>query len=112
VTVGSDYRAPIGHGIEGFVGADYSYTGNETRILNSGGGSLATSPGYALVNARVGIAWARSELSLNANNLTGARPNLGDIGYVGYAQFNGSTVIPQVATMPPLTVTIKFKQSF
>jgi len=113
VTLGSDYRAPIGHGLEGFIGADYSYTGNEVRILNSGSGTLATSPGYSLVNARVGVAWARSELSVNANNLTGARPNLGDIGYVGYAQFNaGGNVVPQVATMPPLTVTIKFTQRF
>jgi iron complex outermembrane recepter protein len=113
LTLGSDYRAPIGHGMEGFIGADYSYTGNETRILNGGSGTLATSPSYNLVNARIGVAWAKTELSLNANNLTGARPNLGDIGYVGYAQFSaGGSVIPQVATMPPMTVTIKFKQSF
>jgi iron complex outermembrane recepter protein len=32
---------------------------------------------------------------------------------VGYAQYNAAgTVIPQVATMPPLTVMLQYKNNF
>jgi iron complex outermembrane recepter protein len=62
---------------------------------------------------RFGIDHEKSEVSLNVHNLTNAKPNLGDIGYVGYAQFNAAgTVIPQVATLQPLTVILQYKQSF
>jgi hypothetical protein len=55
----------------------------------------------------------KSEVSLNFHNLTNAKPNLGDIGYVGYAQYNAAgSVIPQVATLQPLTVILQYKQSF
>lgn len=49
------------------------------------------------------------------HNLTNAKPNLGDIGYVGYAQYQNyaaGTIIPQVATLQPLTVILQYKQSF
>ena len=56
--------------------------------------------------------WDRSELSLNLHNLGNVKANLGDIGYVGYAQFNAAgSVIPQVATLQPLTATIQYKLS-
>ncbi len=42
-----------------------------------------------------------------------ARPNLGDIGYVGCAQYKGAgTIIPQVATLPPRTVLIPYRRRF
>jgi iron complex outermembrane receptor protein len=51
-------------------------------------------------------------VSLNARNLTNAKPNLGDIGYVGYAQFDSSgRLIPQVATLQPLTVMLQYRKS-
>jgi iron complex outermembrane receptor protein len=57
---------------------------------------------------------AKQELSLNIHNLTYAKPNLGDIGYVGYARYgsNGTTPVPQVATLQPLTVMIQYKNNF
>jgi hypothetical protein len=65
------------------------------------------------VDARIGIDWGQSELSLNGTNLSNAKPNLGDIGYVGYAQYNAAgTVIPQVATLRPATVTVEYSRSF
>ena len=68
---------------------------------------------YQLVNARFGARWGNSELSLNIHNLTNTKPNLGDIGYVGYAQFdNAGSVVPQVATLEPLTATVKYKIEF
>ena len=114
VSVGGVYRRPITNAITGFLSADYSYTGDSVRLLNGGGlGNFQTAPEYSLVNLRFGIDWKSSELSLNMNNVTNAKPNLGDIGYVGYAQFNaGGGVIPQVATLQPMTVTVQFKQSF
>ena len=45
----------------------------------------------------------KQELSLNFHNLDQRQPNLGDIGYIGYAQFNAAgTVEPQVATLQPI----------
>ena len=56
---------------------------------------------------------AHSAVSINVRNATNARPNLGDIGYIGYAQYapNG-TVIPQVATLEPLTVLLEYRHRF
>jgi iron complex outermembrane receptor protein len=93
--------------------ADYSYTGNSVSLLNGGGGAESTRPGYSLANMRFGIDHEKSEFSLNIHNLTNAKPNLGDIGYVGYAQYNAAgSVIPQVATLQPLTVIFQYKQGF
>ena len=67
----------------------------------------------ALVNLRFGVDHGLDELSLNFHNLFNAKPNLGDIGYVGYAQFNRrAAVIPQVATLQPLTATLQYTKSF
>jgi len=52
-------------------------------------------------------------LSLNFHNLTNAKPNLGDIGYIGYAQFNPAGIVePQVATLQPSTVLLQYKNNF
>jgi hypothetical protein len=78
-----------------------------------GGGTEDTRPGFSLVNMRFGIDRGPYELSLNIHNLFNAKPNLGDIGYVGYAQLNAAgSVIPQVATLQPLTTTLQFTRSF
>ena len=51
--------------------------------------------------------------SLNFHNLLNAKPNLGDIGYIGYAQLNqAGSPIPQVATLQPLTTTLQYTRSF
>jgi outer membrane receptor protein involved in Fe transport len=111
--VGGVYTHPLSPQLEGFVSADYSYTGNSVSLLVGGGGSQATRPGYSLVNLRFGIDRGLSELSLNIHNLFNAKPNLGDIGYVGYAQYNqAGQVIPQVATLQPLTATLQYTKSF
>ena len=84
-SVGAVYTRAITGDIEGFVSADYSYTGNSVSLLNGGGGAEATRPGFSLVNLRFGVDRRNSELSLNIHNLSNAKPNLGDIGYLGYA---------------------------
>jgi outer membrane receptor protein involved in Fe transport len=111
--VGGMYTHPLSSELQGFVSADYSYTGNSISLLVGGAGAQATRPGYSLVNLRFGIDRGLSELSLNIRNLFNAKPNLGDIGYVGYAQFDqAGQVIPQVATLPPLTATLQYTKSF
>ena len=113
LSLGGVYTRPLTSSIDGFVSADYSYTGNSVALLNGGGGSESTRPDYSLANLRFGIDHEKSEVSLNIHNLNNAKPNLGNIGYVGYAQFNAAgTVIPQVATLQPLTVILQYKQSF
>jgi iron complex outermembrane receptor protein len=114
-TLGAVYTRPLTSRIDGFVSADYSYTGNSVALLNGGYGVESTRPGYSLANLRFGVNHEQSEISLNVHNLTNAKPNLGDIGYVGYAQYQNyaaGTIIPQVATLQPLTVIVQYKQSF
>lgn len=112
-TVGAVYTRELTDDLDGFLSADYSYTGDATAPVVSGGGAEATRPGYSLANLRLGVDMGKSEISLNVHNLTNARPNLGDIGYVGYAQFNSSgMVIPNVATLPTTTVELQYRRSF
>jgi iron complex outermembrane recepter protein len=111
--VGGVYTHALNADMQGFVSADYSYTGNSTSLLVGGAGSVATRPGYGLVNLRFGIDRASNELSLNFKNLFNAQPNLGDIGYIGYVQLNqAGGIIPQVATLQPFTTTLQFTHSF
>lgn len=113
VTVGGVYTRELGNDFDGFISADYSYVGNAIAPVVGGGGAEATRPGYSLANLRLGVDVGRSEISLNVHNLTNAKPNLGDIGYVGYAQFDGSGgVIPNVATLPTTTVLLQYRRSF
>ena len=112
-TVGGDYTRPLTTVIDGFIAADYSYTGNSVSLLNGGNGTLATRPAYGLANLRFGVHRGRSEVSLNIHNLTNAKPNLGDIGYVGYAQYNSlGAIVPQVATLQPLTVLLRYRYRY
>ncbi|HEX4585518.1 MAG TPA: TonB-dependent receptor [Burkholderiaceae bacterium] len=111
-SLGGVYTRAITSTLDGFASADFSYTGNSVSLLNSGFGAEATRPSYSLLNMRFGVDFGSSEVSLNFRNLTNARPNLGDIGYVGYAQFNAAgNLIPQVATLQPLTVLLQYRKN-
>jgi outer membrane receptor protein involved in Fe transport len=122
-SVGLAYTQPLSGTLKGIISADYSYTGNSLAVLNGGAGDQVTRPAFSLVNLKFGVERDAYELSLNVHNLLNTKPNLGDLGYVGYAQFvanaagqvtyNGAglpTVIPQVATMQPLTVMLQFQK--
>jgi iron complex outermembrane recepter protein len=112
-SVGAVYTHSLSASLDGFVSADYGYQGNAVSLLVGGGGSEATRPGFSLVNLRFGVDRGPNELSLNIRNLFNAKPNLGDIGYVGYAQLNAlGGLIPQAATLQPLTATIQYTRSF
>jgi hypothetical protein len=110
---GAVYTRALTAETQGFMTADYSYTGNSISLLVGGAGAVATRPGYSLVNLRFGVDRGPNELSLNFHNLFDAKPNLGDIGYIGYAQLNqAGSPIPQVATLQPLTTTLQYTHSF
>jgi iron complex outermembrane receptor protein len=112
-SAGLVYTHPLSGDTQGFVSADYSYQGNAISLLVGGGGVEPKRAGFSLVNLRFGIDRGDIEASLNVHNLFNAKPNLGDIGYIGYAQLNAAGgVIPQVATMLPLTVTLQLSKSF
>jgi len=107
------YTRRIATGFDGFFEADGSYTGDSRALLNGGNGTFATRSAYVLVDLRIGVRHGASSISINIRNATNSRPNLGDIGYIGYAQYTASgTVIPQVATMPPLTVLLQYRRDF
>ncbi|HEV3182582.1 MAG TPA: TonB-dependent receptor [Steroidobacteraceae bacterium] len=111
--VGGVYTHSLNADTEGFITADYSYTGNSVSLLVGGSGAVATRPGYGLVNLRFGVDRGSHELSLNLHNLFNVKPNLGDIGYIGYVQLNqAGNAIPQVATLQPLTATLQYTKSF
>ena len=111
-TAATSYKHTLWGKYDGFASADVSFTGHSSSVLNGGSGAVYDRPSYTLLNARIGVRWDRSELSLNLHNLGNVKANLGDIGYVGYAQFNAAgSVIPQVATLQPLTATIQYKLS-
>jgi hypothetical protein len=112
LSLGAVYSHALSNTLDGFVAADYSYVGDSVSLLNSAAGLEATRPAYSLVNLRLGVRHSTSEFSLNIRNLTNTKPNLGDIGYDGDAQFNASgVVIPQVATLQPLTVMLRYQKS-
>jgi iron complex outermembrane recepter protein len=115
-TAGAVYTHPLSASVDGFMSADYSYTGNSISLLVGGASTanpIATRPGYSLVNLRFGIDHGQSEFSLNLHNVTNSKPNLGDIGYVGYAQYSAAgQVIPQAATLQPFTATLQYTKSF
>jgi iron complex outermembrane recepter protein len=112
-SVGTVYTHSLTSDTDGFVSADYSYQGNAISLLVGGDGAEAQRPGYSIVNMRFGVDSGLNEISINIHNLFNAKPNLGDIGYVGYAQLNAAGgVIPQVATLQPLTAMLQYTRSF
>ena len=112
-SLGLVYSHSLGGDSQGFASADYSYQGNSISLLQSGAFAEATRAGFGLVNLRCGVDQGDMEYSLNVRNLFSARPNLGDIGYIGYAQYDATgSVVPQVATLPPLTVMFQVAKSF
>jgi iron complex outermembrane recepter protein len=112
-TVGGVYTRALTSQYDGLVAVDYSYTGNSISLLNGGSGLVGERPPFSLANARFGVQHEKQELSLNFHNLTDAKPNLGDIGYIGYAQFSTAGIVePQVATLQPFTVILQYKNNF
>jgi outer membrane receptor protein involved in Fe transport len=110
--LGGAYFVRIHDRLRGFLTLDGSYTGGSTSGNN---GTDLPRSAYRLLNARVGISWPASELALSLKNASNARPNLGDITYVGYGLFTDGTrtvPVPQAATLPSRTILLQFSHRF
>lgn len=103
------WSLPLDGGRSLFLAADGSYTGSSVSANSGAELHLERAP-YRLANLRAGLRRAHDEWSLEMRNLTGARPNLGDIGYIGYQRFEPGTglPVPQVATLPPRAFVIRY----
>jgi iron complex outermembrane receptor protein len=115
-SVGARFEQPLTSSVTGFVTGDYSYTGNSISENTTVSFPVARDS-YSLLNARIGISWAKSELSLFGNNLTNVKANLGDPTLYTFRQNttlpNGQTVIdPRVSMARPLQIGLRFQQTF
>jgi iron complex outermembrane recepter protein len=100
-----------------FISADYSYVGDRLSANNSPQNTPLVEPAYSILNARMGVKFGQSELSLYANNVTNEKANLGDIQQNDFPQSiknsSGQTVpYLEVGVLPPLQIGVQFKQSF
>ncbi|MBI3131092.1 MAG: TonB-dependent receptor [Acidobacteria bacterium] len=96
----------------GFLSLTGSYTG---RSLSGNSGVDLERPAYTLVHLHTGISRARWELALGIENVTNARPNLGDLTYVGYGFYTDASRTfprPQAATLPTRTWMLRFTTRF
>jgi iron complex outermembrane recepter protein len=112
-SVGAMLGFAVSGAMRGFVVGDASYTG-KSLSANSGADLHLTRAAYRLANLRAGLRWDRSELSLGIRNVGNARPNLGDIGYIGYQRYvpGSTTPLPQVVTLPPRTWMLQYSTGF
>ena len=108
-SLGAVYAQAIDDRLTARIAADYSFTGNSGSSNN--GPFRLVRPAYATINLGIGVNWAKSELRLRVRNLADAKPNLGDITYIGYGLYSDAgrtNPIPQVATLPPRTLTLQY----
>lgn len=110
--LGLVHERPLAAQMTGVVTIDYSYTGDSVSSTSLASG--VQRPAYRLLQLRAALRWQQSELSLGASNLGNERPNLGDVGYLGYMRFaaDGATPMPQVVTLPPRTWTLSYSRNY
>lgn len=134
---------PINDRISGFFTIDGSYTGSSysgtagcelntptvqyfpcpTVSSGSYAGSALQRAGFTVLNAQVGADWGQSQLILYGNNLTNARPNLGDYNPESYAKhstnpsdyaagYGAGYIVPRVATLRPFAMGLIWRYRF
>jgi iron complex outermembrane recepter protein len=116
-SLGLSYTFPVmTH--HGFITTSYSYTGQKESSQYTA--SLpVTFPAYRLLSARLGIRVGASdstEISIYGNNLTNAKPSLGDFpsgAYDASQVVNGKAVsVPEIETQQPLSVGLQVRTRF
>jgi iron complex outermembrane receptor protein len=85
----------------------YSYVG-ESKSANNDPFDPRTRSPYALLDARVALAFARYEVALLGKNLTNERANLADNRSIA-VEFPGR---PRIVTNQPITVGLEFRAAF
>jgi P pilus assembly chaperone PapD len=98
------------------VSADVSYTGNSLSA-NTTPDTPLTRPAYTLENARIGVEWARSSLTLYVNNIGNVHANLADLRFIGFNETTvnsaGQTVaLPRVVVLDPVQAGLQFRVHF
>lgn len=115
-TFGFNYTREVTGKYQPFISMDYSYVGNRLSGTSSESSPLL-EPAYSLVNARVGVAFGRSTLSIYGNNLFDTKANTGDIQQISFNQTivnsAGQTIAyPRVGVLHPRAVGLQFKHGF
>lgn len=106
------YTRPLTGELRGFAGLLGSTTGGS---LSGNSGVPLKRPGYTLWDLRTGLGWAGWEVALAVRNAGNARPNLGDLTYVGYGLYTDATrtfPVPQAATLPARTWMLQVAARF
>jgi iron complex outermembrane recepter protein len=137
------YTKPINDKISGFLTIDGSYTGSSysgtagcelntasvqyfpcpTNGPNTYAGNAIQRAGFSVLNMQVGADWGQSQLVLYGQNLTNARPNLGDYNPESYAKhstnpadfapgYGAGYIVPRVATLRPINFGLIWRHRF
>jgi len=134
------FTVPLSNGLNSFYTLSASYTGSSVSGTMGcqentasvqvfpcasiyGPGNPPERAGFTQLNARLGVNWPTSQLALYLNNLTNARPNLGDYNPESYAKhstdpadfdpaFGVGYVVPRVATLQPFNLGVEYRHSF
>ena len=115
-TAQGTYRFPIRGDLGGFLSADVNYTGN-SQSGNTTPTTPLTRPAYTLSNARVGVEWPKSSLTLYVNNIGNVHANLADLRFIGFNETminsGGQTVpLPRVVVLAPIQVGLQYRVRF
>jgi outer membrane receptor protein involved in Fe transport len=116
-TAGFVYNFDDVSGYQPYLSIDYNYVGDRLSANNSPENTPLVEPSYSVLNARLGVRFGRSELTLYANNALNEKANLGDIQQIAFPQSiknaSGQTVpYLEVGVMPPLQLGVQFRQRF
>jgi iron complex outermembrane recepter protein len=100
-----------------YVSIDYSYVGDRLSANNSPQNRPLVEPSYSILNARMGVKYGNSELTLYGKNLLNEKANLGDVQQLAFPQYiknaSGQTVpYLEVGVTPPVQIGLQFKQHF
>jgi iron complex outermembrane receptor protein len=115
-TFQATYRFPLYGNMGGFLSSDVSYTGNSLSG-NTTPATPLTRPAYTLANARVGVEWPKSSLTLYVDNIGNTHANLADLRFIGFNETAtnsaGQTVpLPRVVVLPPIQVGLQYRVRF
>ena len=110
------YRFPIRGDMAGFLSADVSYIGNSLSG-NTTPTTPLTRPAYTLSNARIGVEWPKSSLTLYVNNIGNVHANLADLRFIGFNETMvnpaGQTVpLPRVVVLAPIQTGLQYRVRF
>ena len=114
-SAGGYYTHELSDDLEGFVSADWQYSGSSYSANNSTS-SPAKRGAYSLVNARFGVRRGSDELSLYINNLFNKMANYGDHVPDISSNFTLTTgeSVPhsRVSIATPFTLGVQFRHGF